>query len=228
MFHFMQGVNKALNAVFWKAYNEMPHPKKRKRGRPHKRGRPREDSKKKENLKTVRKCHWLVFKRGGLDEKGRPRFTEQEQKDLEEGMRLCPALRELRRMVVAFHELVGPTTTSHAIAEERRQAILGDAGFKALDGTESVRRQLADNDLFDRLTRYLDFENADSTSNHPERENREFRKRQGSHYKLRTRLSMIAFLGLMTVRRAAPEEPRRLVRRQPTKVAASTEEVLAA
>jgi len=228
VFHFMQGVNKALNKAFWEAYNEMPQPKKRPRGRPKKKGRPREDNRKKENLKAVRKCHWLLFKRGGLDDKGRPRFSEQERQELEEGMRLCPALRELRRLVDAFHELIGSTTTTHALAEERRQAILADAGFKALAGTESVRRQLADNDLFGRLTRYLDFENADSTSNHPERENREFRKRQGSHYKLRTRPSMLAFLDLMTVRRPVPEEPRRLVRRQPTGAVAAAKEVLAA
>jgi hypothetical protein len=227
-FHFMQSVNKALNAAFWDAYHAMPQPKKRNRGRPKKRGRPREDNKKKENLKIVRKCHWLIFKRDGLDEKGKPRFTQQERQDLEAGTRLCPPLLELRRMVEAFHELVGPTTTTHALAEERRQAILSDAGFKALGGTESVLGQLADNDLFGRLTRYLDFENADSTSNHAERENREFRKRQVSHYKLRTRPSMIAFLGLMTVRRPAPETPRRLIRRQPDGVTVNTEEVLAA
>lgn len=45
---------------------------------------------------------------------------------------------------------------------------------------------LADDDLFHRLTRYLDFEGAKKTSDHVERENREFRKRQKSHYRLRS------------------------------------------
>jgi hypothetical protein len=224
-FHFMQGVNQSLNKVFWEAYHAMPQPRKRPRGRPKKRGRPRKDKYKKENLDVVRKCHWLILKRGGVDDNGKPRFSEREQQDLDAGLRLCPPLRELRRLVEAFHQLVGPTTTSHALAEERRQAILNDPGFKALTGTEAVLRQLADNDLFARLTRYLDFENADSTSNHAERENREFRKRQGSHYKLRTRPSMIAFLDLVRVRRPVPEKPTRLIRRLAPTMAPTREEV---
>lgn len=178
-FHFMQGVNDSLSKAFWTAYATMPQPKKRGRGRPKRRGRPREDNRKKADLAAVRACRWLIFKREGLDDKGQPRFREEEQRVLAEGMRLCPPLRELRRLVVAIHELVGTTTTTHELAEERRQAILTDTAFAALAGTETVRRQLANDDLFSRLTRYLDFENADATSNHAERENREFRKRQG-------------------------------------------------
>ena len=60
------------------------------------------------------------------------------------------------------------------------------------------------------MTRYIDFENADKTSNHVERENREFRKRQKSHYRMRSRASLRALLELLTARRPVPPEPVRL------------------
>jgi len=225
VFHFMQGVNDALGKAFWEAYATMPAPKKRKRGRPKKLGRPREDKRKRANQDAVRACRFLVFKRGGIDTDGKARFSPRETETLENGMRLCPALRELRRFVEAIHLLVGKTTTTHELAASRRRAILADASFHALPGASTVLRQLADDDLFARLTRHLDFENADPTSNHAERENREFRKRQGSHYRLRSVVSMCAFLDLMLVRRPKPDQPRRLVRRVP--VDAPVQEVLA-
>ncbi|MCP3987185.1 MAG: hypothetical protein GY723_22590, partial [bacterium] len=91
-----------------------------------------------------------------------------------------------------------------------------------------VLADLANDNLFMRLTRYLDFENADKTSNHPERENREFRKRQRSHYRLRSLRSLCAFLDLLLVRRDPPEQPRRLRKARHRPVDLSTEEVAAA
>lgn len=228
VFHFVQGANDALSKAFWKAYETMPEPKKRPRGRPKKRGRPRADKRKRADRAAVKACRYLVFKRGGVDEKGRPRFSERETEVLERGMALCPPLCELRRLVNALHELVGRTTTTHELAEARRRAILDDEGFRKLPGADVVLRQLGDDDLFARLTRHLDFENADATSNHAERENREFRKRQGSHYRLRTVVSMVAFLDLMLVRRSAPDQPRRLVRREPPAAAPLAMEVATA
>lgn len=224
-FHFMQGANDALGKAFWDAYATMPEPKKRGRGRPKKRGRPRADKRKRADRAAVKAARFLVFKRGGLDKDGKARFSERETDALERAMTLCPPLRELRRFVEALHELVGRTTTTHELAEQRRRAILDDERFRNLRGAEGVLRQLADDDLFARLTRYLDFDDADATSNHAERENREFRKRQGSHYRLRSVVSMVAFLDLMLVRRAAPDKPRRLTRREPPTVARSDAEV---
>jgi hypothetical protein len=227
-FHFMKGVNDILSKAFWEAYRTMPQPKKRKRGRPKKLGRPRKDRLKRENLEAVRACRWLFLKRDGMDDKGRPRMSDDERRILAKGLALCPLLRDLRRLIEAIHLLIGSSTTSHALSEQRRQAVLSDPGFQALSGAAPVLRQLADSDLFERLTRYLDFENADSTSNHAERENREFRKRQGAHYRLRTKTSMCAFLDLVRVRRPAPEKPRRLVRREAPGVDSTGKEVLAA
>ena len=219
VFHFLKQVNEDLARAFWKAYETMPKPPKRKRGRPKKRGRPRKDKEKRENRRKVRKARYLLLKR-------EDRLDEREAAVLDEAMRLCPPLRSMRRFVVQLHELFGPTTTTHELAEERRRAILDDSDFADLAGLALPLKRLRDDDLFARLTRYLDFENADKTSNHPERENREFRRRQKSHYRLRSIVSICALLDLLLVRKTIPAEPQRLRRREPPAVAG--EEVLAA
>lgn len=219
VFHFIKQVNEDLMKAFWKAYSAMPKPPKRKRGRPKKRGRPRKDKEKKENRAKVLKARWLLLMR-------EDRLDGRAVAELEEAMRLCPPLRVLRRFVVQLHELFGPTTTTHELAEERRSALVDDPAFAALAGLALPLKRLRDDDLFARLTRYLDFENADKTSNHPERENREFRRRQKSHYRLRSIVSICALLDLLLVRKPIPAEPRRLRRREPPAVAG--EEVLAA
>lgn len=222
VFHFIKQVNEDVLKAFYKAYNAMPKPPKRKRGRPKKRGRPRKDKEKKENRAKVLKARWLLLMR----EDRLAGLGERATAELEEAMRLCPPLRDLRRFVVQLHELFGPTTTTHELAEERRSAILDDPDFTELAGLALPLKRLRDDGLFARLTRYLDFENADKTSNHPERENREFRRRQKSHYRLRSIVSICALLDLLLVRKPIPAEPRRLRRREPPALAG--EEVLVA
>ena len=213
VFHFIMGSNKALSKAFWAVYNALPAPKKRRRGPPKKRGRPRLDKQKRENRDKVKRCRFLVFKRGGLDARGRSRMSEAELEMLDEAIQLCPDLGVLRRFVEAMLELFGPTTVSHDVALERRLAMLTEPEFQGVPGFTKVLAQLADDNLFVRLTRYLDFDNADKTSNHPERENREFRKRQRSHYRLRSLHTLCAFLDLLLTRREPPTEPRKLRRR---------------
>jgi len=206
VFHFIMQMNKDLGKAFWVVYGTMPKPPKRKRGRPKKRGRPRQDKVKRENRRKVRKAQWLFRKRES-------RLSEEEHQVLDEAIGLCPQLGVLRRFVNQLHELFGPTTDNHEVAEERRQAILKDSEFNGLDALAKPLERLRDDDLFERLTRYLNFENADKTSNHPERENREFRKRQKGHYRMRSRATIRALLELLTVRRPVPTEPRRLKRK---------------
>jgi hypothetical protein len=223
VFHFMMQVNKDLRSVFWALYRTMPEPPKRKRGRPKKRGRPRKDKEKRANRLKVRKVRFLIFKRETLPGE-KERWSAQERAALAEALMLCPKLQVLRRLITAFHELFGPTTDSHELAEERRAAIVGDEEFAQLPEVEKCLDRLRDDDLFGRLTRYLDFDNAEKTSNHVERQNREYRKRQKCHYRLRSLESISALLNLLTIRKPVPSQPRRL---KPS-VSADSQEVLAA
>jgi hypothetical protein len=209
VFHFLMQVNKDLAKVFWALFATMPEPKKRERGRPKKRGRPREDKSKRENRKKVKKARFLIFKRETQPGE-KDRWTDKERAALAEALMLCPGLRVLRRLVQQLHQLFGPTTDSHELAERRRRELLDDPVFAELPKVSLALDRLRDDDLFTRLTRYLDFENAEKTSNHVERENREYRKRQKGHYRLRSRCSICALLNLLTIRKPVPSQPRKL------------------
>jgi hypothetical protein len=201
--HFIKQINEDLGKAFWEIYDAMPKPPKRKAGRPKKRGRPREDQRKRDDRQKVRKARFVFLKRDD-------RLSDEERALLQEAIGLCTDLGVLRRFVVQLHELFGPSTQSQAQAEQRRQAILDDEAFKATAALSRPLDRLRDDDLFARLTRYLDFDNADKTSNHVERENREFRNRQKTHYRMRSRRSLVALLDLLSARHVVPTEPRRL------------------
>lgn len=217
VFHFIKQLNEELRDAFWAAYATMPALPKRKRGRPKKRGRPREDGRKRQNRDTVRDARYLFLARdSNLDEK--------QQAKLKDALALCPALRVLRRFVLAVHELFGPTTVSAAVAEAQRRAILADLEFQVTPGLAWGVSHLADDDLFARLTRYLGFENAEKTSNHVERENREYRKRQKGCYRLRSLRSICALASLLRDR-PRPRHVVTLLKRRPP--LATLEEVTA-
>lgn len=208
VFHFIKQINEELGTAFWAAHATMPAPPKRKRGRPKKRGRPREDGRKQKDRETVRAARYLFLTReSNLDE-------EQAIK-LKDALALCAPLRILRRFVLSMHELFGTTTTTSALAEAHRRAILTDIDFKSTSGLDKGLARLADDDLFARLTRYLAFENAEKTSNHVERENREYRKRQKGCYRLRSLRSIRALASLLRDRPRPDRVLMRLRRRLP-------------
>ena len=206
VFHFLKQCNEDLGKAFWEAYHTMPEPPKRKRGRPKKRGRPRLDKLKRAHRRTVRGVRFLVLKRDD-------RLSPREREVLEQALSLCPPLRDLRRLVMALHDLFGPATSAPGEAETKRQVILADGNYAATEAFRPVLARLEDDDLFRRLTVYLDYDNAGKTSNHVERENREFRKRQKSHYRLRSLQSICALLDLLLVRDRPPRPFERLRRR---------------
>ena len=208
IFHFLKQCNEDLGKAFWAAYRTMPEPPKRKRGRPKKRGRPRLDKVKRANRRKVRGVRFLLLKRDD-------RLSERERDVLAEALALCPPLSDLRRLVMALHDLFGPATTEPEQAEAKRRAILDDEAFVGEEAFRPVLARLEDDDLFRRLTVYLDYDNAEKTSNHVERENREFRKRQKSHYRLRSLESICALLDLLLVR-SRPLRPYERLRRKPT------------
>lgn len=223
VFHFMQQLNKLLGKAFWSLYKELPRPPARRQGRPKKRGRPRKDAQKRANLEKVRKVRFLVLMRDGATADGDPLMGEGPRAALEEACHILPTLGVLRRFVNAVHDLFSPATTTEEQAMSKRRAILDDPEFSAAAFLNPARELVADEDLFVRLTRYLNFENAEKTSNHVERENREFRKRQKSHYRMRSLPSLCALLDLLLTRRPVPSSPRRLRRKEPPDAGAKEE-----
>jgi hypothetical protein len=226
VFHFLQGALVTLTKSFWSAYQTMPVAPKRKRGRPKKRGRPRKDGLKRKHQETVRKVRYLLFKRQGQDERGQELLTEEERALLDEAMGLCPALRVLRRFVCDLYALFGPSTASAAEAKQQRDAMIADSAFQDDAAMARVLARLADEGQWQRLIRYHDFDNAQKTSNHVERANREHRRRQRSHYRLRSVRALWALLNLTLLSRPMPRRPVRLTRRRP--MDAQTQEVAAA
>jgi hypothetical protein len=226
VFHFLQGALVTLTKSFWSAYQTMPVPPKRPLGRPKKRGRPRKDALKRKNQETVRSVRYLIFQRQGHDERGRALLSEQEGALLSEAMRLCPASRVLRRFVCELYALFGPETASAAEAVRHRDAMIADPAFQADAAMARVLARLACEGQWQRLIRYHDFEGAHKTSNHVERANREHRRRQRSHYRLRSIRALWALLNLTMTRKPMPTKPVRLTRRRPTD--AQTKEVMAA
>jgi transposase-like protein len=200
VFHFIQEWNERAYKVFSQEYGTMPTPKKRKRGRPKKRGRPRKDEEKRINRKKVWRRRYLLFKR-------EDHLSDEEAVRLGEILLLCPGLLHLRRLVIAVHVLLSSEVSDTTEARRLRQSILNDPIFSEKEEFSALLEPLADDALFEKLLASLKYENAERTTNHVERRNREFRRRQRSHYKLRSLESLCALLDL--VRRGPKEEHRR-------------------
>jgi len=215
VFHFMMQMNKLLGKAFWLLYNAMPEPPKRPRGRPKKRGRKRKDKVKRLNRRIAKNARYLVLMRQGTSKSGRPLMTDEQVAALKQAFDVCSGLKLLRRFVNRLHDLFSSETDSREDAERKRYEILQDAEFLASDALEKAMGLLRDDELFRKLTHYLDFEYAEKTSNHVERENREFRKRQKSHYRLRSLQSLCAMLDLLSTRHEITDRPRMIRRKTP-------------
>lgn len=195
VFHFLQGWTKRAMKAIWHCLSLMPKPKKRSPGRPPKRGRPRKDTEKQANRDLLRKCRFLFLKRNeNLTDDERVRIREAIDAFSRLGDESCFAA--LRALVLAVYELFGPSVRTPEDAQQRRAAILADPRYD-LPFLAPLLSPLRDDAVFDRLIVSLSFENAERTTNHVERQNREYRKRQKSHYRLRTRRSEDALLSQM-------------------------------
>lgn len=203
VFHFMQTWMKLAMKAFWHCFSFMPSPTKHEPGQPRKRGRTKKNAEKQANRDLVRKARFLITKR-----------PENLTDDEGERLRRCintfsrfgngSCLGTLRALVLAVFDLFGPNVRDPDDARRRRDAILADPKFR-LAFLEPLLAQLRDEALFSKLIVALDYENAERTTNHVERQNREYRKRQKSHYRLRTRRSERALLDqMLLLKRRAP------------------------
>lgn len=124
-----------------------------------------------------------------------------------------PALVIIRGFMLAFYGIFAgkPTPTE---AERRREAIVAEPAYEASPYLTKARAMLTDEATFAKVCTYLSYTNLDSTSNAPERDNRSFRKRQMTHYRLREKQSIKVLLRRRLLRYGPPaEETERLKRR---------------
>lgn len=98
-------------------------------------------------------------------------------------------------------------------AEWRRQVIVSKVPYKTCPIRTSALAILGDKAKFEKVTLFLSYQNLNSTSNDVERDNRAFRKRQKTHYRLRAKVSLETLLHLQLVRDGPPTGVVRLKRR---------------
>lgn len=173
-FHFIRLVVKDVVASVRAYAQTMPKDRKRKRGRPKKRGRPRSDHNKKRKEVQDARCLFAANPKNLTDEQ-----TEQLKAIIE----VHPALRASRDFAEQVYALFDADDVGQA--ESIRQLILADERFRVDANLAKSVARLEDEARFRKLVLHLNYENLDRTSNHVERDNRRFRKRQNSHYRLR-------------------------------------------
>lgn len=225
LFHFTRGVVEDVLQGVAEVERALPKPPKRKPGRPKKRGRPRQDKAKHERKKRLRAGRFLVvrnFQRTlqkiqRLQAKGTPRALsaaaralqklEQEQASLARLLEENPSLKVLRAFMDDYYRLF----ERHQSIEEayhKRNALLVNPDYLACPTLAKTCTKLADDALFEQLTVFLRYENADRTSNDAERTNRDHKRRQeGQHYRYRTEQSLTRSIENATVLRRLNTTP---------------------
>jgi hypothetical protein len=184
-FHFLRLIVRDAAASVSSYVQTMPKDPKRKRGRPPKRGRPRSQHNK--ERKVIRDARFLIT--------ANPKnLTEEKAKRLQTTIDAHPALLVTRDCMEKFYSLFG--SGDQAQAELIRQEILTDKRFRADPHLAKSVARLEDDERFQKLVLFLNYENLDRTSNHVERDNRRFRKRQKAHYRLRLRETISNALNL--------------------------------
>ena len=108
-------------------------------------------------------------------------------------LELCPVLQPLRELICAILSIFGSSTTLQE-AEEKRLAICSSSLFQSKEVFSKALKKLEDKELFEKLTAYLQFENAVKTTNHVEGKNRSYRQRQKVRYRFRCESSIHALL----------------------------------
>lgn len=174
-FHFIRHlVNDVIASV--RAYvQSMPKNPKRRRGRPCKRGRPRVDHDEKRG--EVHRKRFMVSMNPD-------NMSPDEKKTLDDLLVEHPTLAIPREFMLKSYRMFDPAGDL-AAAQALRQEILKDPRFQADAHLCASLNRLRDDERFAKLTQFLAYENLNRTNNDVERDNRRFRKKQKSHYRLR-------------------------------------------
>jgi hypothetical protein len=185
-FHFTSNVNKAVLKGIVRYRKKLPKKRNRRRGRPSKRGRPR-----------TNKPVWrtIISKNRFLFVKRRENMSEKELDKLEEITSAHTVLATVRAFMDAYYDIFpNDEQITPRQARYRRTRILNNEKFRECPYLEDALALLEDKARFDKLITFLVTGSQESTSNDAERTNPDYRKRQKSHYRLRTARSMQAML----------------------------------
>lgn len=98
-------------------------------------------------------------------------------------------------------------------AKRRWQAMVANPLYAACPNLAGAMKSVSDEKKFDKVCVYLGYENLNSTSNDVERDNRGFRKRQNTHYRLRDKRSIEIMLDRRLLRDGVPVAGERLRKR---------------
>lgn len=141
------------------------------------------------------------------------KLTEPQQERLTELVAKHPALATIRAFMTDVYGLFeGKPPRSEA--NRRRLVLLDEPAYVDSPYLAVALKSLEDGAKFAKVCVFLDYENLDSTSNAAERDNRGFRKRQTTHYRLRDERSLQVMLRRRRLRAGPPSATERLRRRQ--------------
>jgi hypothetical protein len=185
-FHFTANITKVVLKGVTSYRKKLPKKRRRRRGRPSKRGRPRKNE---PVWRTViRKSRFLFVKR-------RENMTQKDIEKLAEITVAHPELATIRDFMDAYYDIFpNDEQITPRQARYRRTKILNNERFRECPYIEDALALLEDKARFEKLITFLVTGSRESTSNDAERTNRDYRKRQKSHYRLRTPRSMQAML----------------------------------
>jgi transposase-like protein len=205
-FHVSQQFTKATLKAVSTIRNEMPKPKKRGRGRPKKRGRPRKDKEKREARARVWKARFLFVKRY-------KKMNEEEKRELGEVIALWPRLQDARDFIDGWYGIFEGDPRP-ATARKRRDEFVARWSDSEHEPLAKRAGKLADDTFFEKLCAPLYYENAETTNNHPERDNRDYRKRQKTFFRMRSKKSIEALRRRQMTRKEVEDGPEQVLRQR--------------
>lgn len=199
--HVVDDVRKAV-----KRYSQaLPQPKKRKRGRPKKRGRPRKDKEKRAAIAEVRNAQYVLVAR----EENR---SEEQQEQVERVCQKHPVLETLRQFIDDYYKMMEPTIRP-STARKRHQSMLENQVYRNCGYLKPPLKRLEKKENLNQLWVHLYYQNGETTNNHVERINRRWRRRQKSHYRLRSPVSIDRMLSKERRKKGRIRKPNPLQKR---------------
>lgn len=189
IFHVLAEINRDVLRAARAVRNELPKPKKRRRGPPCKRGRPREHD---DRRAFVTEHLYLIVKR--LD-----RFTDDNEIDWARMIEIDPRFETLKGFVDRVHGLFEKGIDKRT-ARLRHTLLLNKEVYTEYPQLERAMRRLTP-EKFEKMIVFMSYTNLDRTNNHVERGNRSFRMLQKTRYRRRHRRTILLALELDVLRR---------------------------